>query len=671
MEDLSGKQLGPYRVTAPLGEGGMASVYKAFQPAMDRYVALKILPRQFASDPEFIGRFRQEAKVLARLQHPHILPVFDYGEAEGYTYIVMPFISSGTLADCLYGQPLALQSIRTVISQVGDALDYAHSQGLIHRDVKPSNILIDERWNCLLTDFGITKIVASTASFTHMGSVIGTPAYMSPEQGTGGVIDNRSDIYSLGVVLYELATGRQPFSAETPIAVVYKHIQDPLPPPRLLNPNLPEAVERVIAKAMAKQPQNRYATARDMVAALQSALPAALLDTTVPLPEPTGSTLNSLSRDTGILEQQPATPEPSRATRPRLILMMAVILLLGLIGGLVLLGRGITAGTPAASLAPTIATPSTTLPAQTAVQAAAATLKPTATYAPSVTPRPTSLPIVASSIAPEPTPFGGGQHIAFVSTRDGNQEIYVMNTDGTDQTNLTVHPAQDTVPDWSPDDKRIAFESNRDGNWEIYLMNADGSGQVRLTNNPHEDHDPDWSPDGQRIVFHSDREDGVWRVWVMNVDGSDQKPLTNNSAGDWAASWSPDGQRLAFASNFSHPEIYSMDTDGGNLLRLTNNPARESVPHWSPDGRQIVFYSERDGNREVYVMNADGSDVTRLTKNPAEDYLGDWSPDGQYIIFTSNRGGDQDIYLMRADGGEVTRLTNNRANDFNPSWSAK
>lgn len=158
MEDLTGKQLGPYQIVEALGEGGMAAVYKAYQPGMERYVALKVLPRQYASDPEFVGRFQQEARVLARLQHPHILPVFDFGEADGYTYIVMPFLQSGDLTDLLHDQPLPLPQLRRIIAQIGDALDYAHQRGLVHRDVKPNNVLLDERGNCLLSDFGITKL---------------------------------------------------------------------------------------------------------------------------------------------------------------------------------------------------------------------------------------------------------------------------------------------------------------------------------------------------------------------------------------------------------------------------------------------------------------------------------------------------------------------------------
>lgn len=272
MENLTGKQFGPYKIIAPLGKGGMAAVYKAYQPGMERHVALKVLPQQLATTPEFVGRFQQEAKVLAKLLHPHILPVFDFGESEGYTYIVMPFVERGTLTNLMHGKPLPLSQIANVISQVGDALDYAHSHGVVHRDVKPDNVLVDERGNCLLTDFGIAKILEGTSKFTNIGGVIGTPAYMSPEQGLGLSIDGRSDIYSLGIILYEMTTGRVPFIAETPNAVIFKHIQDPLPLPRVLNPNLPEDVAIVIIKALAKQSEDRFATAGDMVTALQAAV---------------------------------------------------------------------------------------------------------------------------------------------------------------------------------------------------------------------------------------------------------------------------------------------------------------------------------------------------------------------------------------------------------------
>lgn len=276
MEDLTGRQFGPYQIVAPLGEGGMAAVYKAYQPAMERYVALKVLPRQLAGDAQFVTRFQREAKLLAQLQHPHILPVFDFGEADGYTYLVMPFISSGTLTDQLRGQPFPWPHLRQIVTQIGEALDYAHARGLVHRDVKPSNVLLDERGNCLLTDFGLARMVEASVNLTTTGTIMGTPAYMSPEQGSGLPIDGRSDLYALGVILYELATGRVPYKAETPIAVIFKHIQDPLPPARSLNPELPESLERVILKALAKSPVDRYQTADEMVRAVRAALPEAI-----------------------------------------------------------------------------------------------------------------------------------------------------------------------------------------------------------------------------------------------------------------------------------------------------------------------------------------------------------------------------------------------------------
>jgi hypothetical protein len=306
MEDLTGKRLGPYTVVEPLGEGGMAAVYKAYQPAMDRFVALKILPRQYADDPDFVARFSQEARVIAKLEHQNILPVFDFGEAEGYAYIGMRFVETGTLADYLQGEPLSLEQVCRIITQVGGALDYAHARGVVHRDLKPSNVLIDHSGNCLLTDFGLAKMVEGSAQLTATGCVLGTPAYMSPEQGLGKPAEARSDIYALGVVLYEMTTGRLPYHAETPVAIILKHIQGPLPPPRTRNPGLPESVERVILKSLAKEPADRYSTAGEMVHALRAAIPSATsVDALAPL----------LRRKPAVRPRWTA-PSPARAREP-------------------------------------------------------------------------------------------------------------------------------------------------------------------------------------------------------------------------------------------------------------------------------------------------------------------------------------------------------------------
>jgi len=258
--------------------------------------------------------------------------------------------------------------------------------------------------------------------------------------------------------------------------------------------------------------------------------------------------------------------------------------------------------------------------------------------------------------------------IAFESSRDGNFEIYVMNSDGTNQTRLTESPGDDGEPRWSPDGRRIAFQSTRDGNLEIYVMNADGSGQTRLTNGAAADANPSWSPDGQRIAFHSAR-DGNTELYLMNADGSEQTRLTTNGAVDADPSWSPDGHQIAFQSNRDgNLEIYTMRADGSGVIRLTTSSAVDALPSWSPDGRQIAFTSERDGNQNVYVMNANGTGLTRLTDNARPDAAPRWSPDGSQIAFTSFRDGGSDIYVMRADGSDQTRLTTDAASDGDPDW---
>ncbi len=285
----TGENVGPYRILEKLGQGGMATVYKAYHAGLDRYVALKVLHSDLNDDPTFAARFQREARLVAKLDHPNIVPVHDFAEHNKYPYLVMKFIEGETLKARLGRGPLSSEEINNIVDSVGSALAYAHQQGILHRDIKPSNVLIASDGHLYLADFGLARIAQAGESTISSDAVLGTPQYISPEQATGKKdLDEGTDIYSFGVMLYELVVGQVPFSADTPFAVIYDHVHSPLPLPHLVNPSVPESVEKVLLKALAKERADRYATVSDMVEAFKAAWQAAgvpMQGTAVMLPQ--------------------------------------------------------------------------------------------------------------------------------------------------------------------------------------------------------------------------------------------------------------------------------------------------------------------------------------------------------------------------------------------------
>lgn len=396
MGDLVGRNLGPYRILEQAGAGGMATVYKAYHAAMDRYVAIKVLPEHLARDAGFRARFEREARTIARLEHRYILPVHDVGEQDGIPYMVMRYIDSGDLNHLIASKSMTIGQGATLVAHVAEALAYAHRQGIIHRDVKPANILISRDGDPLLTDFGIAKIYADSVQLTGEGMMVGTPTYMAPEQFKASAVDGRADIYSLGVVLYQSLTGEPPFVAETPLAVALMHVHNPLRPPRQLNPNIPESLERIILRAMAKNPDDRFQTADELSHALHQAL-GELNRSTILLPAAvTADELPTSAGQARVAEPAAVAPvaSPTHRVSPRVLAVGSVLLLVALLA-LVAFLRWPRATSTAGVVAP-LAT------SQSVVSA---------------TPGPTSLPAAARATAGPPVVPRAGLRV-FASTAE-------------------------------------------------------------------------------------------------------------------------------------------------------------------------------------------------------------------------------------------------------------
>jgi serine/threonine-protein kinase len=265
----AGSAFGPYRIVAPLGRGGMAAVYEAHDPSLDRSVALKVLPAEFLHDPAFAERFRQEARVAAKLEHPQIVPIHAYGIEGGRPWMAMRLVRGGSLADRVRRSPLAPREAAALLRDVAGALDYAHRQGIVHRDVKPANVLLDEAGRAYLADFGIAKMLEGSSIATATGMIQGTPAYMAPEQAMGEKVERPADVYALGVMAFECLTGRVPYTGTTPLAILMKHAHEPVPEPAAAEVAPP--ITAVLRRCLAKTPSERWPSAGAFAAALEQA----------------------------------------------------------------------------------------------------------------------------------------------------------------------------------------------------------------------------------------------------------------------------------------------------------------------------------------------------------------------------------------------------------------
>jgi hypothetical protein len=618
------------------------------------------------------------------LRHPNILTVYDFGEQGDYTYIAMEYIEGGRALTHMLEKrgTLDLQTALLVIQQVASALDYAHKRGVIHRDIKPSNILVPRDDWFLLCDFGIAK-VAGGGDLTKTGVGVGTPDYMSPEQGRGLPVDERTDVYSLGVMLYRMVVGKLPYQADTPMGVIIKHINEPLPSPRELNPNVPPGVEQIILKAMAKNPEDRFQTAGEMARTLKQAvdgvhLGAAVTVTGVP-----------------IAPREVTAPPPDRvAGLPRwvwlagggILAVVAIVLCLAVgLGGLAVLGPQDTptvtqvvqapTNTPAPTATPQLSTPpvaDTPAPTDTPQPAATATDTPM----PTEPPAPTDTPVAAPTATPGPTstpkptntpemPALTGKIAFSVLNPDGRHyDIWVVNADGSNPRRVAEKMRQ---PCFRPDGVMLAVNGEAPNEAHIITMNADGSNH-RPASQHVEDSHPSWSPDGRRLVFDTEAAPGGgWRICIIHNPGARSWDVVPGPAGTGGIrgkypTWMPDHRIIFNSSNYWAGDtaggLYAIGDSGGTPARITAS-GQDTAP--AVHGGTVAFMSIRQpGDYEIFTASIYGldADLKQLTDNSAQDGLPTWSPDGKYIAFVSDEGGAWGLWVMGADGSGRHKLLN-------------
>ncbi len=671
---------GRYKIYDEVGEGSASSVYLARDQKEARIVAIKVIHPHLTKDGQFMERFRREASILAELKElesPHIVKLYEFGEENGTVYIVTEFVEGRTLAEILAARgSLEIDEALVVARQVAECLEVTSRKNIVHRDLKPANLMITPEGVVKVMDFGIARGLMHTG-LTSTG-VLGTPYYISPEQADGRKdLDSRTDMYSLGVCLYQMLTGELPYTGSSPVELIIQHIDAPIPSVRDKRPEIPPSVDEIVRRCMAKRVEDRYATPADLIAAIDQALKGEVAEMVAkpPLPPKAGPP-SAFREDLAETPVSPVSyPKKKRRWLPVALGVAGVLLVAAacLAAGAVVfeLFRGETPTAPAIVLptaSPTAlpllatSTPSTeavsSVATPTPTVAAEIVSTPTLTKAapktPTSTPTPTAVPP-----SPKPPPVTTAGRIAYTIALEDQRryQIGIMNADGSGQ---VVLPSQYiSSPSFSPDGERIVFyawEGWPQGNG-LWTMKVDGT-DPQLVLRDAEARNPRWSPDGRLVAY-----DARNSVHIISAHGGDTHKLADGSI---QPSWSPDSQRLVF-KGCDGPAcgLYLINIDGSGKARLTTT-ADDTVPAWSPDGSKVAFACKAGDTWDICTVNIDGSDRRSLTaNNPENDVNPAWLPDSSGIVFLSARQGRWEIWVMNADGSGQRKLTDA---SVTPDW---
>ncbi len=716
-----GNILGGYRIEEKLGEGGMGVVYAAEDMRLHRIVALKILPQAMALDPERLQRFQREAQAVAALNHPNVVTLYGVDQADGIHFLTMELVAGKTLSKMIPPRGFALPQFLKIAIPLADAISAAHQRGIVHRDLKPANLIVGAAGHLKVLDFGLAKLKREEAigpeaetvterELTAQHHVMGTASYMSPEQAEGQPVDTRSDIFSLGVVFYQMATGTRPFRGDSAMSVISSILKDSPRAPTEVNPAVPRDLDRIIRRCLVKDPARRYQSAVDLRNDLEEL---------------------HLQIESGELD----VPRPSRRRLPRPIAMIAAGAVI-VIAGFTILWRARRA--------------ESLRPALVRAEFSQLTSQPGVEWFPSLSP--------------------DGKWLVYAGTGARARQIYLQSVSGQNPLDLSRDSAvDDDQPVFSPDGERIAFRSSREGGG-IFVMGRTGEAARRVTRMGFK---PTWSPDGTQLAFttenvefnpqNSEGRSELWAVtvstgetrrlndgdavlaswsphnrriaytqrganplqgdiWTIPVTGGTPAPVTSDKATDWNPAWSPDGNYLYFASDrggsmnlwrvsideasgktrgepepittpapfFAHASLsadgkrivytsalvtaniqqLALDLSGavkGEPSWVTTGSRRWSDPDPSPDGEWVTFYSLVQPEGHLYVSHPDGTGLRQLTSDSAVDRLPRWSPDGKWIVCFSNRSGPPELWKIRPDGSDLQQLTEDGAGYI--AWS--